>query len=187
VSGWPLAAWVAVVAAAAFVEHVFPPLPGDSVVVAGAVELAARGHDPLPVLIAATVGGAAGATLDWWLGGRAAPSVERLGPRARWVVAWLVAAFRRHGAALLLINRFVPGVRALFFVAAGIAELPLGAVLGWSTLSSVAWNALLVALGAWVGWQFEDITGALARTVAALWGGGAVIASAWWLWSRASR
>ena len=74
---------------------------------------------------------------------------------------------QRHGAVLLVINRFVPGVRALFFVAAGLAGLPLRAVVGWSVVSSLLWNAALVAVGTWVGWNVDRMGPALVIVAAA--------------------
>jgi membrane-associated protein len=57
------------------------------------------------------------------------------------------AAYRRWGGWLLLANRFLPGVRAFLFVAAGAVRLPLPRVLALGAVSAAAWNALLLGAG----------------------------------------
>ena len=97
------------------------------------------------------------AAVDLAVGRRLARTAwrERLGPRRAADVERVVAAFERHGAAVLLVNRFVPGVRALFFVAAGVAGVRTGPALLASAGSALAWNALLVGAGTAVGWNLE--------------------------------
>ncbi len=119
------------------VEYVFPPAPGEVTTVLG-VFLAVQGGGSLGgVLVAALVGSVLGAGAAWWLGGRALRGArgESLAP--------LVARFERHGAAYLLVNRFLPGIRPLLFVAAGAAGMRVVPVLLYATLSALAWNTLL--------------------------------------------
>lgn len=151
-AGWPPALVYAALFAGAFVEYVFPPFPGDTVVLVGAGLVGANDWPVAPVAVAATAGSVAGAAVDlafgrWIADGR----LDRLSPANQARVEVLVGRFRRHGAVFLVVNRFVPGVRASFFVAAGIAGLSTRAVLGWATVSAVAWNALLGGVGWWVG------------------------------------
>ena len=98
---------------------------------------------------------------DWYAGRKAATHLDRLSERRRRQVDRLVGGFRRYGPVLLVANRFVPGVRALFFVAAGVAELSLPVVVAWATVSAALWNAVLLGLGAWVGWNLEALIGAV--------------------------
>ena len=71
----------------------------------------------------------------------------------------MIDGFRRHGAAYLIANRFLPGLRALFFVAAGMAGLRPGKVAFYSALSAALWNALLMAIGAAIGANFQELLG----------------------------
>lgn len=139
--------------AGALLEYVVPPLPGDTVVVAGAALVTAFGWPLWPVLAACTAGSVVGSGVAWAVGAAfvARGGLGRLGPRAGPAVALLTERFARHGARYLAINRFTPGVRAFFFLASGAAGLRLPVVLGWSALSAAAWNALLVGLGWWLG------------------------------------
>ncbi len=155
--GLPVLVGLLVLGAAAFVEYVFPPFPGDTVVVAGAVWAVQADHGFAGVLVAVTLGALLGTVVDWFVGRKAASQLDRLSERRRGQVERLVVGFRRVGPVLLVANRFVPGVRALFFVAAGVAELKLWVVVLWSTVSAALWNGALLGLGAWVGWNLEAL------------------------------
>src|SRR5690606_24880282 len=101
------------------------------------------------------------------------------GPDGWATLAWLVQRFRRHGAAWLVLNRFLPGIRSLFFVAAGMAGMRARAVLLYSALSSLLWNLGLIALGAALGADFDTLlhwvrayilgAGTVLAAIAALW------------------
>jgi len=150
--------------ATSLVEYVFPPFPGDVVTLFGAY-LVVQGLWSLPFAMALTVGGSlAGATIDYfigrWLGRRsgrlpAAAEVRGWTPLTRERYAELRVKFRRYGALYIAVNRFLPGIRAFFFVAAGAAGMPLGRVLFYACLSAVAWNGLILGVGYAVGanWQ----------------------------------
>jgi membrane protein DedA with SNARE-associated domain len=66
---------------------------------------------------------------------------------------------RRFGSALILINRFLPAVRAFIFLAAGAARMSFGRVLLLGAISAIAWNCLLMALGIAVGGNAERLEG----------------------------
>lgn len=151
--GLPPEAVLAVLFAGALVEYIIPPLPGDTVVVAGAALVTAFAWPLWPVYGVCTLGAALGSAASWAVGAAWARrhGPEHLSPRAAAAVGLLVERFRRHGAAYLVLNRFMPGVRTFFFLAAGVAGLRLPVVLAWSTLSAAAWNGLLIGLGWWVG------------------------------------
>ncbi len=148
---------LAVLALAAALEYVFPPFPGDAVAVVGAFLATASGGNLAPILAATLLGTLAGVLVDVRIGRAVASRRERLPERSRAVLDDLVAKFVRHGAVYLVVNRFLPGVRAFFFVAAGVAGVPLPRVVLWSMVSAAAWNALLVALGMLAGRNLERL------------------------------
>ncbi len=171
VRAWP--PWITYCALffGAYIEYVLPPFPGDTLVVAGALLVAAFGWDLWPVLALVTGGAVLGALTDFWIGrwlfrsGRLA----RLRPRWRNAIDRIARQFARRGAWYLAVNRFVPGIRAFFFVAAGIAGLRVGAVVFWATLSAVAWNALLLYVGYLLGDNLAEIESLLGTYTAAVW------------------
>ena len=174
---------------ATLVEYVFPPFPGDLMVVLGAW-WAVQGHLSWPSAFAAVTAGALlGAWIDWRVGSAPRGSVRWRRPGARprparrhppprrggagasrgaprTVVHRILTAeriarfeegYRRWGGLLIAANRFLPGVRAFLFVAAGAARVPLGKVLLLGALSAVAWNALLLGAGALLARNLDEL------------------------------
>jgi membrane protein DedA with SNARE-associated domain len=163
----------AVLFGASFVEYVFPPFPGDTVVLLGAW-YAARGALSWPTAFAAVTAGAmAGAWLDWRVGRALAPRLEaRAAGRGRLDADRLArfdAAYQRYGGLLLVANRFLPGIRAFLFLAAGAARLPLGRVLLLGGISAALWNALLLAVGALLVRNLADMIAFFERYTEIAW------------------
>ncbi|MBI3182403.1 MAG: DedA family protein [Myxococcales bacterium] len=154
---------------AAMVEYVFPPFPGDSIIVLAGV-YAVRGGRSWPLVFAAvTLGSVIGSSLDYGFGRLIALRVDRradhksiLGvplPRIR----ELQAKMRAKGDWVILLNRFLPGVRSLLFVAAGASRMPLSRVMVLGALSAMGWNLLLFAAGLAVGGNAEELEALLGR------------------------
>ncbi len=179
---------------ATFVEYVFPPFPGDLLVVLGAW-YAVQGVLSWPATFAAVTAGAlAGAWVDHRIGvalgrrvdrslaARSALSAERL--------ARFEASYRRWGDLLLLLNRFFPGVRAFFFVAAGASGIPLRKVLLLGGVSAALWNALLLAAGGLLARNVNDLVALFERYTQIAWallGLAGLAAAAGLVWRRRAR
>jgi membrane-associated protein len=160
---------------AALLEYVFPPFPGDVVVLTGAFLVGAAHWDPLAVLLSINAGTVVGILADYGFGRFVARRDARW--RARWRV-WarvgraldaVLPLFARHPNFYLVINRFLPSVRALFFVAAGMVRVPLVAVLLLGVLSGFAWTGLLFLVGWWIGEDWDRLASAFARYQFATW------------------
>jgi membrane protein DedA with SNARE-associated domain len=143
------------VAMLTFLENLFPPIPSELVIpLAGFV--AAQGMLHIGgVIVAATLGSLAGATL-WYAVAR------RIGERRfrAWIDRhgkWLTldgtdldraqAWFTRHGRKAVLIGRLVPGVRTFVSLPAGFSGMPAAPFLLWSAAGTVAWTAALAGAG----------------------------------------
>jgi membrane protein DedA with SNARE-associated domain len=155
------------------VEYVFPPFPGDTLVVLGAW-YAVHGVLSWPVTFAAvTAGAVVGAWIDYRIGvalGRALErGAQRRGPITLDHVRQVEAGYARWGAWFLLANRFLPGIRAFLFVGAGAARLPVGRVLLLGGISAAVWNALLLALGALVVENLDEMVALLERYTRVAW------------------
>ena len=185
----------AALALAACIEYVFPPFPGDTITLFGAVLITAYGWSFAGIFGAVMAGSMAGSMLAFYLGDRwrerrsrahakhgadisvkpgAPASVPHKAPANKdaersAVIDRLVAKFLRHGAAYLVINRFLPGVRSLFFVAAGLAGMRPLAVLFYSALSAALWNLGLVAIGVLLGANFDTLVGWVRQYMLAVW------------------
>jgi membrane-associated protein len=185
------AAGLGILLLSAMIEYVFPPFPGDTVTLFGAFLAAVEGWSVPLVLVAVTAGSVAGAALDFALGRRLgrAPIGSLTGRkrRLRELAAPLVARFERHGAAYIAVNRFLPGIRALLFVAAGLARLPLSRVMLWGAISAAVWNALLIAAGFAVGANWPRLFEWLKTYTTIAWIAVGLIVLALiarWLWRR---
>ncbi len=163
-------AGLALLAASAAVEYVFPPFPGDTVTLFGAVLITAYAWSFAGVFGAVMVGSCVGAMLDYYLGRQlrlrriARQVAERPGTVER-----LVETFRRRGAVYLVLNRFFPGIRALFFVAAGMAGMRPLPVLLYSAVSAALWNLGLIAIGATLGANFDTLLAWVRRYTVVAW------------------
>jgi membrane protein DedA with SNARE-associated domain len=148
---------------ASLVEYLFPPFPGDVLVVLGGV-YAVRGEKPwVLVFLVVTSGSILGAYLNFLFGKWLAKGIpnwpehkRRFGIR-RHQLEDLQHRMQKYGDLLLIGNRFLPGIRSLLFVAAGASDLKLSRVLVLGGVSAVAWNLALVSLGVAVGGRAERI------------------------------
>jgi membrane protein DedA with SNARE-associated domain len=161
------------------VEYVFPPFPGDTLVVLGAW-YAVNGKISWPLaFVAVTAGAVVGAWIDYRVGVALGAALERgakrRGPITLEHVRQVEAGYARWGEWFLLANRFLPGIRAFLFV--GAARLPLGKVLLWGGISAAAWNALLLLVGAYLASNLSELVDWLERYTALAWMVMAVVAA----------
>jgi membrane protein DedA with SNARE-associated domain len=163
-------AWAALVLVLvlAWLEYVFPPVPGDSTMLFGFF-LAATGAVSMPAVTAAALGGSVlGALTAYAFGRRLGRSYFFL--KSDWAkdeLAKVESWFARFGPRLLAINRFMPGLRGFFLYAAGIGRMDLRPVAIYSTASNVLWVALLAWGGTSLGTTWEDVRQVFRRYV---WG-----------------
>lgn len=152
-------------AMSAGVEYLFPPFPGDSVTIVGAVLIPTAGWPWWGVFLAVMVGSSAGAMADFALGRWLSGRQGQPGRVGEWLARPSVASrieaitekFERHGAWYLALNRFLPAFRSLFFIAAGLAGLPTRSVVLWSAVSAALWNGVLMLVGYAVGYNLEAL------------------------------
>lgn len=130
-------------------EYVFPPFPGDTVTLAAAVIASLSGSSWWQILLFATGGSVLGSAIAWYVGHWFVQSgrYKNMKPSQRKNIETILKAFEKHGPIWLTLNRFIPGLRAFFFVAAAMARIPLGVAILWSALSALLWSGLLVGLG----------------------------------------
>ena len=118
----------------------------------GAATLVAEGKlNALAVLVAGALGAAIGdqaffylfrGRLPMWLARY--PSLERK-------TAPLVDRVRRHGALMVLLIRFAPGLRIALTAACAAAEIPAWTVSTLNLFSAFVWAGVVLALVAWLG------------------------------------
>jgi membrane protein DedA with SNARE-associated domain len=148
-----------------FLENIFPPIPSELIMpLAG--YLATRGEMNVFVVIGAgTIGSLAG-TLPWYyLGKRLGhEGVRRLASKhGRWLtmspsdVDAASDRFKRHGNSSVLVGRLIPTVRTLISVPAGVADMPLGRFLMFSTIGTLLWTTALAMAGFLLGQAYDAV------------------------------
>ncbi len=150
---------------ATWIEYVFPPFPGDTILVAGGF-FAARGAVSLYVtFIVLVLGSVSGCMLAWWIGHAALRFPQSYKLLLKLIkpdnLVRLENLYKRYGILILVLNRFLPGVRGVFMIAAGLAKIPLRLVVIWGTISAIFWNSLLIM----VGYFFSDNLASLLELV----------------------
>ncbi|MGD8317796.1 MAG: VTT domain-containing protein [Myxococcales bacterium] len=164
----------ALVVAAAAIEYVFPPIPGDTVALF-AIVLAVRAqlHWAL-VYLALTAGALLGGLLAWGFGVWLASHEDHWPAflKRRTAVRALDAVrrgYEKHGGMYLAVNRFLPALRAFFFVGAGLSRMSIVPVIVYGGLSALVWNGMLMGVGYLVGSNWDVLRELMARyTVATL-------------------
>ncbi len=150
----------------AFLEYIFPPVPGDSTMLF-ACFLAGTGALPWSgAILACFGGGVAGAAGAYAIGARLGRSYFFLKSEwARHELARLERGFRRYGVRLLVVNRMLPGIRAVFLYGAGIGRLGWRPVMLYSTVSNAIWVGLIAWGGRSLGATWEEVSAVFARYV----------------------
>jgi membrane-associated protein len=181
------------------IEYVFPPFPGDIITLFGTYLVVAGYWSFAFALALVTAGSLVGAAADYGIGVLLARRLSRL-PSEREVKRWtpltrekyelLNERFLRHGAVYILLNRFLPGIRAFFFVVAGAARMALWKVLLYAGISAIVWNAAILGVGYSVGANWDELRSFFASYTTVVWcilGALALAALAWWLRRRRRR
>jgi membrane protein DedA with SNARE-associated domain len=174
---------LAIISAAAAIEYLVPPFPGDTITLLAAVLITAYGWSFAAVFTAIMVGSVAGSMAAFWLGTRLRRG--RTSDDEQGTIDKLMARFERHGPAYLIVNRFVPGIRALFFIAAGMAAMKPAKVGIYSAISAALWHLGILAAGMMLGANLDTLQLWVRRyTLAFAIGLGVValvMAVRWWL------
>ncbi len=148
------------------VESSFIPFPSEVVIppaafVAGQPEsvLCATGNYPVDVLLIVlfgTLGAMIGAIINYvlsvWLGRLIIYKFadSRLGHMCLLSSEKLERAeayFREKGNVSTFVGRFIPGIRQLISIPAGLSRMHFGAFLWWTFLGAFIWNCILALLG----------------------------------------
>jgi len=120
-----------------------------------------QGHLTLiGIIVAGVAGDVLGATIGYSIGywGRR-ELLERHGAKFHVSASRLERAhswFDRYGPPVIFVSRLLPGVRAAFPYAAGVAEMPFGRFLLFATLGSIVWITGLGLLGREVGQNWQN-------------------------------
>jgi membrane protein DedA with SNARE-associated domain len=147
------------------IENLFPPIPSEVILTFGGFMTTTTELNVPLMIVAATIGAVVGAAILYGLGTlldveRLDKIVDKYGNILRITHADIHKAdswFDRYGFWTVFFCRFVPLIRSLISLPAGMANMNFGLFLLFTTIGTVIWNTVLIYLGAAVGSQWETI------------------------------
>lgn len=150
------------------VENIFPPIPSEIILTFGGFMTTYTDLDVWLMIFAATVGSVIGACtlyllgrilneerLERWLSGKWGKILHLKAEDVRRADKW----FKKRGKFTVFICRFIPIVRSLISVPAGMAKMKFGSFLALTTAGTAIWNTVLIWLGVFAGGAWEQIVG----------------------------
>lgn len=145
---------------ASYVENIFPPVPGDTILVFGAY-LVGRGHLSFGMAMTTTLLGSVLGFLTLYVVGYKYGRGFIYSTQQTWFspksLKRVEELFERWGYGVVLINRFLAGLRSVVGLFSGLGKLNIWKVIILATISSLMWNGTLIWLGSTIGENWEQI------------------------------
>ncbi|WP_313020580.1 DedA family protein [Macrococcoides bohemicum] len=147
-------------------ENVFPPIPSEVILTFGGFMV-----DQSPkltfigMLIASTLGAVSGAIILYYAGHilglrRIEKIVDKYGFILRLDIHDLHSAnkwFHKYGYTAVFLCRFVPLIRSLISIPAGLSQMFIVPFILYTTVGTLIWNAVLIYLGMVLGQNWEVV------------------------------
>jgi membrane protein DedA with SNARE-associated domain len=171
-------------------ESMIAPVPSEAVLPFAGFLVSSGRFDFVMITVVATLGSIVGSLISYYLGalgGR--PLVIRVGKyflldqhHLDWTERW----FSKYGQATIFVSRFIPIVRHLISIPAGLGRMPIGKFILYTTLGAGGWNAFLI----WVGLVLRDRWDTVSHYTH--WGDyiilcGLVVSGLWFVWHQIQR
>ena len=148
------------------IENVFPPIPSEVILGFGGFMTTYTKLNILGVIIFATLGSVIGAIILYYIG--RILNRERLAKIVRGKIGKILFLkeediekaygwFDKKGYKTVFFCRFVPIVRSLISIPAGMSEMKLPKFLIYTTIGSLIWNTVLVVIGSTLGENWEKL------------------------------
>ncbi|MBE9124604.1 MULTISPECIES: DedA family protein [unclassified Coleofasciculus] len=148
-----------------FLENILPPIPSEVVMPLAGFTAKQGELNLVGVIVAGMVGSVLGA-LPWYYIGKYVGD-ERLKRWANKYGKWLTLSskeitradrwFDKHGDKTVLFCRFVPGIRSLISVPAGLSEMNLKPFLLYTAIGTLGWTSVLASAGYALGENYDIV------------------------------
>lgn len=148
------------------VETIFPPIPSEVILTFGGFATTFTSMTFLGVVIVSTIGSVLGALALYFLGLYLnLEKVEKLfnsniGKKLHLKVTDLNKAqkwFDKYGEKTVFFGRFIPIVRSLVSIPAGMAKMSLTSFMTLTIIGSTIWNVILIYLGRLTGKNWAKV------------------------------
>lgn len=147
------------------IENLFPPIPSELILTFGGFMTIDSNMSIVGVIIASTIGSMIGAIILYYLG--KILNKERLIKIVTSKYGRLLQVkpkdiesadrwFDTKGNKTVFFCRFIPVVRSLISIPAGMSEMPMTKFLIYTIIGSTIWNTVLVLVGAFAG-NYKDV------------------------------
>ena len=154
------------------IENIFPPIPSEVILLFGGFMTTNTSLNVVFMIIAATLGSLLGAIVLYYIG--KIFNKERLKRIVSGKIGKVLRLkekdidkadewFDNKGNITVFFCRFVPIVRSLISIPAGMSEMPMLKFLIYTIVGSAIWNTVLIVLGNRVGENWESILGIFDR------------------------
>jgi len=150
------------------IENIFPPIPSEIILTFGGfmTKMPNSSLTIVGVIIAATLGSLLGAIALYYIG--KILNKERLKKIVSGKIGKILFLkpkdiekadkwFDEKGNKTVFFCRFVPVIRSLISIPAGMSEMKMGKFLVYTITGSIIWNTVLVVLGSIVGENWESV------------------------------
>lgn len=155
-----------------FIENIFPPIPSEVVLLFGGFMTTYTKLGVPLMIVFSTLGSVAGAIVLYYVGKilnkeRLKKIVSgKIGKVLRLKASDIEKAdcwFDAKGNKTVFFCRFIPVVRSLISIPAGMSEMAMGKFLLYTTVGSAIWNTVLLVAGNRVGENWESIVGIMSQ------------------------
>ncbi len=148
------------------IENIFPPIPSEIILCFGGFMTTSTEMTVLGVVIASTIGSLLGAIILYFAGkilnkerlikivnGKVGKILRLKAKDIEMADRW----FDKKGSITVFFCRFIPIVRSLISIPAGMSEMPFTKFIVLTTLGTIIWNTVLTILGSIMGENWVKI------------------------------
>lgn len=159
------------------IENLFPPIPSEVILTFSGFVTTFTNLNIIGVVIASTLGSVLGAIILYKIGTLLTKEKldkllnSKIGKTLRFKKSEIKdteSYFDKIGISAVFFCRFIPIIRSLISIPAGMSNMPFLPFLIFTSLGSLIWNLVLITLGAFAGnsWsKISEITGKYSKTV----------------------
>ncbi len=145
---------------ASYIENIFPPIPGDTILLFGAY-MVGRGDLSFNMALVTTLLGSVMGFMTLYIAGYKYGRGFMYSKHQTWFspasLERVEHLFEKWGYGVVLMNRFLAGLRSVVGLFSGVGKLKIWKVFVLSTVSSLFWNGTLIWLGSSIGENWEQI------------------------------
>ncbi len=148
------------------IENIFPPIPSEVILLFGGFMTTSTDLNIFGMVVASTLGAIVGALILYYIGkifnkerlkkiisGKIGKTLRLKNSDIDKADEW----FDSKGHKTVFLCRFIPIIRSLISIPAGMSEMPIGKFLLYTTAGTALWNVVLVVVGSILGENWTSL------------------------------